>query len=252
MKKHTYLGLIIFLVISQVASVAVADEPPYTVDVLGAAILRLKTGERGNLAWRECGAQIRDEEAALRASQYAEYLIEEYNRDAAFNPWIAASIIMQESSFNRCAVSGAEWVEVRRQFSSEGRDMRERDIVRVLASRRLRTRYGVGTADFGLAQFRWPGMVGQFEIRDPAELMDARTSIRILASAMVNYRRQCDSVTVYRGVHTWSSGRVRRYSVPCADGYWVQHNSPSRFNYTYYHNVRRWYDRLLDYAGDVT
>lgn len=250
--KIKYLGFIIFLITSLVAVSAAADEPPHSVDVLSAAILRLKTGDRGNLAWRECGTQIRNEEAALRARQYAEYLIEESRQDAGFSPWIAASIIMQESSFNRCAISGAAWLEVRRQFSAEGRDMQERDIVRILSSRRLRAQYQVGTTDFGLAQFRWPGMVGRFDVRNPSELLDARTSIRTLARALAGYRQQCDSVTEYRGIHTWSSGRVLRYAVPCVEGYWVQHNAPGRFNYTYYHNVRRWYSLLLDYAANVT
>lgn len=219
---------------------------------LARAILRIKTGERGTLNWRECGRHLSADEAQTRASEYANYLFSETSSDAGFNPWIGAAIAMQESSFNRCAISReAGSAFVTRLREEYGRDPSEADIVRLLRNPVWRSRMGVSSSfDAGLVQFRWPGTVARLVgMTDAGTLVQARTSVHMLALSMQRYRSVCETVREFRGVHTVnrSDGTVRvvRYSIPCEDGYWVQHNSPSRFNYRYYRNVMRRHQDLV-------
>ncbi len=222
---------------------------------LARAIHRLKTGERGTLRWRECGSYLSADEALLRSQEYARFLTAEHASDPGFNPWIGASIAMQESSFNRCAISrGARNLFTEHFVQQYGHEPREADLVRLLRNRAWRSRMGVSTSfDAGLVQFRWPGVVAaRVGLEDAGDLLDARTSIHMLAVSMRRYRTICDTVREFRGVHLVNrrDGTVRtvRYSIPCLEGYWVQHNSPQRFNYRYYRNVVRWRDRLRSLA----
>lgn len=245
--------LIAVLVLFFVApSLALADPPTPTQDALSRAIFRAKTGPRGDMRWRECNRNIRGAEAAERAREYAGYLMEEYRADDQFQPWVAAAIMAQESSFDRCAISRGAWRTINEAFSVRfGRQPGEDDIRRILRNRRLRERLGVGALDAGLAQFRWPGVVARRAgLRDPGELIDARRNIGLLARSFVVYRAQCATVPRFRGV----SRRGRRYNVECMDGYWVHHNTGgSWFNHRYYRNVNRWYERLTgEFAASTT
>lgn len=243
-------ALVLFLL---TPSLVVADPPPTpTQDALARAIFRAKTGPEGNMRWRECNRNIIGAEAAERAREYAGYLMEEYRADNQFDPWIAAAIMAQESSFNRCAISRGAWRIIDETFSARyGRRPVEDDIRRILRSRRLRERLGVGVLDAGLAQFRWPGVVArQAGLRDPGDLINARRNIGLLARSLVVYRAQCATVPRFGGI----SRRGRRYNVACMDGYWVHHNTGgSWFNLRYYRNVNRWYERLTgEYATSTT
>ena len=243
------------------SSSACADAPLPTEDLLARSIFRAKTGARGDLRWRECNTYIRRELAAERAHEYASYLMEQYTTDQEFDPWIAAAIMAQESSFNRCAISRGAWRHIRTQFPTEfGRPITESDLQRILRSRRLRDRLGVRRFDAGLAQFRWPGTTArQAGMTDPAALLNARQNIRLLAISLRFYRRTCDATPrftgYYRSSPRASTGRVRviRYNVPCSSGYWVRHNTGgSWFNYRYYRNVNRWFTRLTEEFSNST
>lgn len=257
---RTLLTLLLFAIASP--SVALADPPPPTVDALSRSIFRAKTGPRGDMRWRECNRNIRGAEAATRAREYAGYLVEEYEADPDFDPWIAAAIMAQESSFNRCAVSRGAWRAIRDNFPTEfGRQVTESDLRRILRYSRLRSRLGVRRFDAGLAQFRWPGtMARRAGLTDAAQLINAQHNIHLLAESMKTYRRVCSRVNRFTGMHTTrprsSDGRVRvlRYNVACSEGYWVHHNTGgSWFNYRYYHNVKRWHGRLTsEFATSTT
>jgi len=224
---------------------------------LASAIFRFKTGPRGVMRWSECGSSLRGDAARSRAVEYARYLWEEHEADAAFDPWIAAALLAQESSFNRCALSGDAMHTLRQHLRENGnRTPQESDISRLLRSASYRRRVDVGRFDVGLAQFRWPGTAARRAgLVRPESLLNARTSIRLLASSMRSYRRACQNTTRYRGTYLMDRRdgtiRVLHYNIPCSEGYWVQHNSPSHFNYRYYSNVRRKYRDLQEMSHSV-
>ena len=221
---------------------------------LASSIYRVKTGPRGNLRWSECGTRLTQTQAMERSVEYARYFLEEKTADPDFDPWVGASIAMQESSFNRCAISRGAWRKFVSSFraANPNRDPREREIVRLLSSSRYRSLMGVeGRFDAGLVQFRYPGVEARRAgLTSPGNLVNARISIQLLANSMARYREACSSVDFYDGVHTVNrrDGRVSvlHYHISCEDGYWVQHNSPARFNYRYYWNVSRWLSRFRE------
>lgn len=201
---------------------------------MASAILRVKTGERGIVPWRECGVSLRGEDSAARAQEYADYFFTEAESDPEFDPWIGLSIAMQESSLNRCAISRPASIYLHQRL---GHIPTQTELTRVLRNPSYRRSMGIASFDAGLVQFRWPGVVASLVgLRDPARLLDAQTSVRMLAASLRQYRTVCSTTQVFRGVH----GRTR-YSVPCSEGYWVRHNSPRQFNYTYFRNVMRWH-----------
>lgn len=231
-----------FLVILTVSCTAMSAAAQDETDVLARGILRVMTGERGTLAWRECGTRLSHEEAEVRAHEYATLLMAEHAADPNFDPWIGGGIAMQESSLNRCALSR----DANRVAAiSLGHTPTEAEIVRILRNRAFRNSLGLSIFDAGLVQFRWPGPIATLSgLTDPGSLVDAHTSIHMLAVASQRYRSACEETQTYSGTYTvnreGAAPRTHRYSVPCMDGYWVQHNSPSSFNYRYYQNVMRW------------
>jgi len=238
--------LLAFLLILVTPSYVSADPVP-TEDSLSRSIFRAKTGPRGDMRWVECRRTLRGAAAAGRAHEYAQYLMEEYQKDPEFLPWTAAAMIAQESSFDRCAISNNHRRLIDTGFIARfGRTPVESDLVRILRSSRLRSFLGVGALDAGLAQFRWPGTEAtRSGVTDPAGLLDARTSIRMLALAMKRYRGACADNDEFSGRHTTRSGRSIRYRVACSDSSWVSHNTGGGwFNYRYYYNVKSWYTRL--------
>jgi hypothetical protein len=250
MHKNLYTLLVLFVLGS--SQPAFAQAGTSEVSVLARAIHRIKTGERGNLHWRECGRSLSADEALVRANEYATYLFAEREADPGFSPWIGAAIAMQESSFNRCAISRDASRAFATRFEEEyDREPIEADYIRFLRNRAWRSRMGVTSAfDAGLVQFRWPGTVATLVgMTDAGTLVEAQTSIRMLALSLQRYRTTCDTVREFRGVHSVNRGdgtvRVVRYSIPCLDGYWVQHNSPASFNYRYYRNVMRRHEDLV-------
>jgi len=138
-----------------------------------------------------------------------------------------------------------------------GRAPTEADLARLLDNPNWRSSLGVSAFDAGLVQYRWPGAAARAAgVERASSLLDARVSIRLLAHSLSSYRRACSSVTSYRGVHLVNrrdgSVRTLRYDIPCGDGYWVQHNSPSRFNYRYFRNVSTWISRFKSAATSHT
>ena len=246
--------IIIFIAVLSFSLPALADPPPPTQDSLSQAIFRFKTGESGNIRWRECNRFIRGAEALARAEEYAGYLMDEFARDPEFDPWRAAAIMAQESSFNRCAISRAQWRTIREGFVAHyHREPTERDIQSILRRSGLRRRLGARQFDAGLAQFRWPGVAARRAgLTDPAALIDARQNIHLTAVSFQHLRAYCDTHEGWSGVYTTRRGRTIRYRVSCEDAYWVRHNSPSRFNYRYYSSVNRRYRQLLEYATTST
>lgn len=242
------LSLCIFLLAFPATSAA-QDESL----LLAQALHRMKTGESGRVGWRECGNRLTAPEASQRAQEYAALLLAERDLDPAFDPWIGGAIAMVESSLNRCAVSR----EARMAFEVYlGHEASERDILRLLRSPSYRAQTGVGPFSAGLVQFRWPGAVAALVgLTDAGELVDGRASIRMLAASMQRYRRVCDTITTFDGTYTVNrrgGGTLAlRYSVPCSEGYWVQHNSPSRFNYRYYRHVMYWYNQLRVFGAEA-
>lgn len=232
--------------------------PAYAQDMesetlgLAAAIHRVKTGESGNVRWFECGRHLSASEATQRSLEYAKLLMEEKTRNESFDPWVAIAIAMQESSLNRCAISRNEWRAFSSSFSARyGRDPVESDLARLLDNSSWRSSLGVSAFDAGLVQYRWPGRAAvSAGVTRASSLLEARVSIRLLAHSLQSYQAACSSISSYRGVHSVNrndgSVRVVRYDVPCMDGYWVQHNSPSWFNYRYYRNVSTWMTRFKE------
>lgn len=253
--RHLLLFLILVLMPLPVA----AEAPPPTESLLARAIFRAKTGPRSDLRWRECTRVLRRAEAAQRAREYAGYLMDEYRADPEFDPWVAAAIMAQESSFNRCAISRSAWRALRTRFEEEfGRELTESDLRRILRYPRLRRRLEAPRFDAGLAQFRWPGtMASRAGLTDPAELIDAQRNTHLLAVSLAAYRQRCDTQSRFTGRHTFRrrDGRTRtiRYNIPCEDGYWVSHNTGgSWFNYRYYRSVNTWYERLVGFSESRT
>ena len=251
------MSLFLALLVLLPVSLGAQEVPVGSEAELASAIFRFKTGPRGVMRWSECGSSLRGDAARARAGEYARYFWSEHEADNSFDPWIAAALVAQESSFNRCALSG-EAMHALRQHLEETRNRapQESDISRLLRSSAYRRSVDVGRFDVGLAQFRWPGTAARRAgLVRPESLLNARTSIRLLASSMRNYRRACQTTTRYRGTYLVDrrdgSIRVIRYDVPCSEGYWVQHNSPSHFNYRYYSNVRRKYRDLQEMAHSV-
>jgi len=241
---------VLFAVLLLLPNLALAiDTPPVTVDALGSAIFRVKTGERGDIRWPECGSYIRGDEARLRAWQYASLLVSAHQEYPEFDPWVGAAIIFQESSFDRCAISSEQWRQFQEAYQDRyDRDPGERDIARLLRNHTYRRSLGIPAFDAGLAQFRWPGAAARNAgVEDPADLLDPETSISMLARALTSHYSSCEED--YSGTYTrpLRDGRVRviRYRVSCDDGYWVQHNSPARFNYRYYSNIVHKRDALI-------
>jgi len=241
------------IVLSTLFLAATAHAQDDTV-LLANAIYRVKTGENGRIAWRECGERLTGVEALTRANEYAALFTAEHTADANFDPWIGASIAMAESSLNRCAISRGAMTTFEEYL---GREPEEEDILRLLQNRAYRRRAGVDSAfDAGLVQFRWPGAIATMVgVTDAGVLVDAHASIHMLAASMQHYRTACDTVEEYRGTHTVNRDdgtiRVVRYSIPCLEAYWVQHNSPSSFNYRYYSNVMRWHRELQRYSSET-
>lgn len=253
--RHIFFLLVVLLLCPPLSA---AQAPSVgTEQDLAAAIFRFKTGPRGVMRWKECGSSLRGEAARARAGEYARYLWEEHESDSAFDPWIAAALVAQESSFNRCALSGEAMHLLRAHLlETQDRAPTERDISRLLRSSSYRHSVQVTRFDVGLAQFRWPGTAARRAgLTHPESLLDARTSVRLLAASMRSYRRACTTTQQYRGVYLVNRRdgtiRVLHYRIPCAEGYWVQHNSPSHFNYRYYSNVRHRYQDLVEMSRSV-
>jgi len=248
------LALFLCLFLLSFPLYAQAPTPTGTEQSLASAIFRFKTGPNGVMRWHECGSSLRGEAARERAEEYAGYLWQEKSLDPSFDPWIAAAIMAQESSFNRCALSGDAMHTLRQHLAEEAnREPNERDISRLLRSASYRRQVDVGRFDVGLAQFRWPGTAARRAgLTRPESLLTASVSVHLLAVSLRSYRRACQTTPRYRGVYLVNrrNGTVRviNYSIPCNDGYWVQHNSPSRFNYRYYSNVKHRYDDLLEFS----
>lgn len=251
---------LIFLVFTLLLPAAAQAQVAPTAENLARAIFRAKTGSRGDIGWRECNRRLSRREAALRAHEIGMFLMEEKQTDPEFDPWIAAAIIGQESSYNRCAISRGAWQVFNSSFEERlERPVRESDIRHLLRNRSFRQRLGLRNFDAGLAQFRWPGTIARrVGMTDPGELIDTRQSIRMLAESFRVYRGICETTPSFSGNHTYNSSRrgtirVVRYNIPCSDGYWVAHNTGgSWFNYRYYRNVKRWEETLLGHAESTT
>jgi len=248
MRFFFYLVIFLFVLSVPVRALANLDR-----ESLAHALLTLKTGERGTRAWRECGRRLSGSEARLRASQYSTFLYEEHSLDSDFDPWIGAAIAMFESSLNRCAISRDARFPLERYL---GHSPTEGDVLRLLRSRSFREQVGVGTFAVGLAQFRWPGVVASaVGVRSGGELVDARTNIRMLASSLRMYRETCSSTPEFRGEYVVNrddgTSRTIRFRIRCADGYWVQHNNLSSFNYRYYRSVLSRHTQLLQLGAEA-
>lgn len=208
------------------------------------AILDLVTTPRRHLKWRSCGRELRGEEAKTEATRIASVIIAEAGTD--LDPWMMAAQLMQESGLNACAFSSQE---MRAYARTLGRRPTERDIRRLLTSRRVREQHDIRGVDAGIAQFRWPGVIARrYGVTDPGELLEYTVSVRIFAQSLRDYRsRYCSGNQMLRVLQTTERNgqiRVRTHQYRCNDVYWAIHNSGSfeGIRYQYITGVMRRYD----------
>ena len=141
-------------------------------------------GWSGRFRWFECGEPYTEDEALIRAREYANVIIREADKED--HPIVMlASVIEQESGYDRCSVGR----QARRKAGLPAHPT-EAQIVRQLGDRRSRSRSNVVRFDAGVAQFMWPGGIIDELVEDSTihDVLDMEWSVSALALALSHYR----------------------------------------------------------------